>query len=279
MVGGAVNPFFEEGIFSQNPSKCAVAFTIGGSDSGGGAGIQADLFTFADLNVWGTSAITTITAQNPDSITAVEGISPALIREQIEQVYAFFSPTVFKTGLLPNVDAVAAVVGFLKDHSDVRAVIDPVMVATSGTVFMDEVTIDFLKKNLLPRALLITPNLDEVAVLLNWTPKNLEKMVQAAHEILQAYGQAVLVKGGHLSGDRVVDVLLEKNGEASFFEAKRIPVINTHGSGCILSAAITAFLARGFDLKKAVSQAHVYLQNRMRQPVLLGQKVFIGHGR
>lgn len=271
------HPLSEKKSFSQRLHKPPVALTIAGSDSGGGAGIQADLFTFADLKVWGTSVITAITAQNPESIIGVEPVSSTVISQQAEQVYQFFSPNVLKTGLLPNEAAVAAVVTFLNSHSNVQAVIDPVMVATSGTTFLDQATITVLKEALLPRASLITPNLDEVNALLGWTPNNREGMVQAAKEILQAYGRAVLIKGGHLPEDKLVDVLLEEDHKLSFFEAERVPEINTHGSGCIFSSAITAFLAQEVDLKTAVSQAHAYLQRRIRQPVLLGRGAFIGY--
>ena len=256
-----------------------MVLSIAGSDSGGGAGIQADLKTFTTLGVFATTAITAVTAQSPEGVAAVEAVSPAMVEQQIHQVHHYFKPDVAKTGLLPNAAIVATVSQFLARHPSIRAVVDPVITATSGRVFLDAQTVAVLEAELLPRACLVTPNLDEVAALLGWRPEDQTSMVTAAAALARRYGCAFLVKGGHLQGNHLVDVLYETTGTCSFFTAERLSAVNSHGSGCTLAAGISAGLAEGRRLKSAVDRAHAYLQGALRCPVRLGKHCLIRHTR
>ena len=250
-----------------------VALTIAGSDSGGGAGIQADLLTFASFGLLGTCAITAVTAQNPDAVAAVEPISTANIRQQIEQIDAYFKIDAVKTGLLPNAATIKTVAQWLDNKAkSFPLVVDPVVTATSGAIFLDELTLEALKQYLLPKASLITPNLDEVKILLGEHPKNVHMMKQSALQLTATYGCATLVKGGHLPGDKLIDILYEPDGSLTHLEAQRISPLNTHGSGCTLASAIAAGLGKGLNLQEAFRQAHHYLQKLMSRPVLLGKE-------
>ena len=253
--------------------------TIAGSDSGGGAGIQADLKTFAAFGVFGTCAITAITAQNPAGVTAVEAVSAQILEQQLFQIDDFFAPEIIKTGLLPSADIIKTVTAFLECRPHIRAVVDPVITATSGAVFLDDKTLTVFKEKLLPRAFLITPNLDEVNALLGYYPKDQENMTAAAEALSKRYNCAALVKGGHLPGDDLVDVLHETTGEQSLLRAQRIHTVNSHGSGCTLASAIAAGLAKGLSLKQATRRAHAYLQKALCCPVQLGDQCFIRHVR
>lgn len=255
-----------------------IAMTVAGSDSGGGAGIQADLLTFCGLKVFGTSAITCLTAQNPDGVAAIEVMSPAFVLEQIKQVKKYFPLNALKTGMLFDVDIIMAVASFLQEHRKIAAVIDPVMVATSGAELLHPDAVQAIKDKLLPLATVTTPNLDEVNVLLGKRPTDRKSMIQAAEDLVNEYQSAALVKGGHMEGEEIVDILYETDGSVTEINCKRIKGINTHGSGCTLSAAIAAELAKGNQLKQAVEAAHAYLQRGMRSPRCLQDQSFIGHG-
>ena len=265
-------------VGSSNINPLPVAMTVAGSDSGGSAGIQADLLTFSSLKVFGTSAITCLTAQNPDGVTAVEAMNPAFVLEQINQVKMYFSISGLKTGMLFDVDIIMAVAGFLQEHRKIAAVVDPVMVATSGAELLRPDAVQAIKDKLLPLATVITPNLDEVRVLLGKRPSDRKSMLQAAEDLVSDYRCATLVKGGHLEGEEIVDILYETDGTVTEINCKRLKEINTHGSGCTLSAAIAAELAKGKQLKQAVEAAHAYLQRGMRSPRCLQGQYFIGHG-
>jgi hydroxymethylpyrimidine/phosphomethylpyrimidine kinase len=262
----------------NNTSDTPVALSIAGSDSGGGAGIQADLLTFAANGAFGTTAITCLTAQNPDGVTGIEAMPAAFVREQIEQVHRYFRIGAIKTGMLFNEEIIGAVSDFLEDHPDIPVVVDPVMVATSGAVLLHENAISALQLKLLPRASVITPNLDEAAVLLGSRPTTVGEMEQAAARLASTIGVPVLLKGGHLEETpEVIDILALEDGTTHPFSAQRIGNVDTHGSGCTLSSAIAANLARKWDLIQAIGEALTYLRRGMRQPLYLNGRAFIQH--
>ena len=251
-----------------------IALTIAGSDSGGGAGIQADLKTFQRFGVFGTSAITAITAQNTRGVRAWEAVSPDLVREQIDSVAEDLPPAAFKSGMLANASVASAVASAIRDHSLRNYVLDPVMVATSGDVLLESDAIEAIRRDLIPQALLVTPNLHEAGILVGEEIDDEDSMARAAEKIVGDMGaHAVLIKGGHMaSGDRVVDILYDGNVRA--FRGQRLDSRNTHGTGCTLSAAIAAQLATGESLHAAVRQAIVYVHNAIATAPGLGS----GHG-
>jgi hydroxymethylpyrimidine/phosphomethylpyrimidine kinase len=251
-----------------------VALTIAGSDSGGGAGIQADLKTFQRFEVFGTSAITAITAQNTRGVMMWEPVSPALLRAQIDAVASDLRPTALKTGMLGNAAIVSVVADAIREHSLTNYVLDPVMVATSGDVLLEHDAIGLIRNTLLPLASLVTPNLHEAAILAGEKIEDEEDMARVAEKLVSEMGaHAALVKGGHLaSGDRVLDVLYD--GDVRVFRGKRIATNSTHGTGCTLSAAITAQLATGESLHAAVRRAIDYVQLAIETAPGLGD----GHG-
>lgn len=225
-----------------------VALSIAGSDSGAGAGIQADLLTFASQGVFGTTAITCLTAQNPHGVSGIQASPAAFVVEQCTQVAAHFHPKALKTGMLLNAEIVIAVAGFIK-ASGIPAVVDPVMVASSGATLLAPDAIAAVRTRLIPLAALVTPNLDEATILLG--RKSLGGTDEAL-ELAKAYGVPLLLKGGHAEGDDLTDCLAWPTGETKVFQARRAPHVDTHGSGCTLSAAITAQLAKGKSLSEAV---------------------------
>jgi hydroxymethylpyrimidine/phosphomethylpyrimidine kinase len=251
-----------------------IALTIAGSDSGGGAGIQADLKTFQRFGVFGTSAITAITAQNTRGVMRWEALSPDMVRAQIDAVAADLLPAAIKTGMLANAAVALAVAHAIRDHTLQNYVLDPVMVATSGDPLMDPEAIAVIRDELVPRATLVTPNLDEAAILVGEKLEDEDAMAHAAEVIVNDMGaQAVLIKGGHLkSGDRVVDILYD--GDIRTFRGKRINTTSTHGTGCTLSAAITAQIANGESLHAAVRRAIDYVHNAIATAPGIGS----GHG-
>ena len=236
----------------------SIALTIAGSDSGGGAGIQADLKTFSALGVYGASVITAVTAQNTRAVTAVEAISPVLIRAQIEAVFADLPPQAVKTGMLGDSQTICTVADSLAAVALPYLVIDPVMVAKSGDKLLADAAIATLRERLIPLATLITPNLPEAGELLGRPVTTRDDMPQAAADLLALGCHAVLLKGGHLAGDASDDLLLTTGG-ATWLSAARHPGKNTHGTGCTLSAAITAGLARGLAFVDAVHAAKDYI--------------------
>jgi hydroxymethylpyrimidine/phosphomethylpyrimidine kinase len=251
-----------------------IALTIAGSDSGGGAGIQADLKTFQRFGVFGTSVITAVTAQNTRGVSKWEAVSPDLVRAQIDSVAEDLRPAAFKTGMLASA-AIASVVAKAISENSLRSyVMDPVMVASSGDVLLDSDAIDVIRSELIPQAFLLTPNLHEAAILIDEAIDDEDGMARAAEKIVSEMGaQAVLIKGGHLdSGDRVIDILFDGNVRA--FRTERLVTRNTHGTGCTLSAAITAQLATGESLHAAVRRSIDYVHNAIATAPGLGA----GHG-
>lgn len=240
-----------------------VALTIAGSDSGGGAGIQADLKTFTGLGVFGTSAITCITAQNPDAVTGIEAISPKLIVAQIKAVTTGFPVAATKTGMLFSSDIIHTVAKTLKTVESGPLVVDPVMVATSGARLLKQDAIQTLFRELLPLATVITPNLNEAEILAGCRIKTLKDLKAAALVISKRFGTACLAKGGHLEGNKVVDVLCMES-ELTLYTAPRIRLRGTHGTGCTFSAALTAALAKGEDLHEAVAIAKSFVTQALK---------------
>jgi hydroxymethylpyrimidine/phosphomethylpyrimidine kinase len=237
----------------------AIALTIAGSDSSGGAGIQADLKTFAALGVYGASAITALTAQNTRGVSAIHDVPPDIIAAQIDAVFADLAVGAVKIGMLSRIAAIEAVAAGLARHRVQNVILDPVMVATSGAVLLASDAIEALRWKLIPRALVVTPNLPEAAALTGASlARNEQEMEIQAREILALGARSVLIKGGHAEGEESADLLIGQ-GEVVRFSARRVPTKNTHGSGCTLSSAVAAGLAKGFSLVEAVREAKAYV--------------------
>ncbi len=249
-----------------------VALTIAGSDSGGGAGVPADLKTFAALGVHGTNAITCITAQNPKQITKVETCSAALVRAQIAAVFAELPPRAVKTGMLFSADIIEVVAHWLRRHPG-PLVVDPVMMSTSGARLLKPDARRILTRDLLPLATLLTPNVPEAEALLGWTIRQPEELRRAARELHQQFGGAVLVKGGHLHDTtQAIDIFYDGRTELMLC-SPRIRGVSTHGTGCTYSAAITAYLARGLSLPRAVQLGKQFIFKAIARSILVN-----GHG-
>ncbi|MCU1373356.1 MAG: phosphomethylpyrimidine kinase [Actinomycetia bacterium] len=221
------------------------ALTIAGSDSGGGAGIVADLKTFEALGVWGTTAIVAVTAQNTHGVQAFETVSPELVRQQIASVLGDIGAQAAKTGMLASAEIVVAVAEALRDFGG-PLVVDPVFVSKHGNTLLADDAVDALRATLLPRAEVVTPNIPEAEALTGLTIATRDDMVAAAEALSRTGVTTVLLKGGHLGGDDSPDLVFTA-GTATWLEGERIPGRHTHGTGCVLSAAITAELAKGMD--------------------------------
>ena len=246
-----------------------VALTIAGSDSGGGAGIQADLKTFSALGVYGMSAVTSITAQNTREVRSVFEVPADVLCAQIDAVIEDSRPGAVKTGLLPAKASVEAVAEKLKGHRQTNIVVDPVMVSGSGTTMMAPDAIVALRACLLPLARVITPNLEEACVLAGRRVETLDDMELAARELQAMGASSVLVKGGHLSGQQAVDVFFD-GVDSVHLSLLRQPKQRVHGTGCVLSAAIAAFLARGQSLREAVESSKNFVDRAIRAALDLG---------
>ena len=242
----------------------AIAVTIAGSDSGGGAGIQADLKTFSALNVYGASVITALTAQNTRGVSAIHDVPAEFIAAQIDAVFSDLKANAVKIGMLSAPAAISAVAAGLDRWTQTLVVLDPVMVATSGDRLLAPEAVDVLKRDLFPRALVVTPNLAEAAALLDEPLATSEEDMRAQAQALLALGaNAVLIKGGHASGTEAVDLLVTRDAVARLV-APRIDTTNTHGTGCTLSAAIAAGLAKGLRLPEAAADAKSYVTQAIR---------------
>ncbi len=255
-----------------------VLLTIAGSDSGGGAGIQADLKTFAALGAFGTSAITAITAQNPEGITAIQGIEPRVVDEQIRQVARYFTIAGAKTGMLYSAEIVRAVAEAWAEISPAPPlVVDPVIVATSGAKLLRDDAIAALCERILPRATLVTPNLDEAALLLGRPLRAREDLEPAARALHERFGVAVLVKGGHLQNSLEAADCLFDGRTVHWYTRPFVRGVNVHGTGCTLSAAIAARLGAGLPLAQAVEQARAYLHAALVAAVRVGKDRALNH--
>jgi hydroxymethylpyrimidine/phosphomethylpyrimidine kinase len=236
----------------------AIALTIAGSDSSGGAGIQADLKTFSALGVYGASAITALTAQNTQGVEAVLVVPRDFVARQIKVVARDLKVGAVKIGMLATAEIVETVARELENLSNVPIVLDPVMVAASGDTLLDEDAIDTLRSVLIPRATLVTPNLPEAAKLLGEDPaRDAREMAVQARKLIALGANAALVKGGHGKGESAVDILVDADGELRL-EAQRLRTRNAHGTGCTLSSAIAAELAKGASLREAATTAKAY---------------------
>ena len=260
------NPIFESQYFRL--------LTIAGSDSGGGAGIQADLKTFSALGCFGMSAITALTAQNTCGVRAIHGVPPGMLTDQINAVVEDIGVDAVKIGMLHSPEIVLSVASAIDRHALPHVVLDPVMVATSGAVLIDSPAIAALVHQLFGRAVVITPNLDEASLLVGRTLTNEQDMQVAAHELLAKGARAVLLKGGHLAGDVVSDLLQVAGAAPYWMRGPRIVTANTHGTGCTLSSAIAANLALGYSLVDAVEAARAFV----RSALAAGANVKTGQG-
>ena len=250
-----------------------VALTIAGSDSGAGAGIQADLKTFASFGVYGVSVITAITAQNTVGVRAVQDIDADVIRAQLDAVAEDFAIASLKIGMLSNAAIIETVAAGIQRHRLSPVVLDPVMIAKSGDRLLREDAVDALRRKLLPLAEVVTPNIPEAEVLAGRPIRSWDDRLAAVRGIMELGAHAVVIKGGHSEADPVVDVLVDSHGVHEY-RAARIVTTNTHGTGCTFSAAITAGLATGLDLPQAVAQARDYLSRALSAAPGLGH----GHG-
>ena len=250
-----------------------IALTIAGSDSGGGAGIQADLKTFQQFGVFGTSVIVALTAQNTRGVRAVETVSEAMVDAQLAALAEDLPPAALKTGMLADASLSRLVGKAIREHGWSPLVVDPVMVSTSGHRLLTAEAEDVVRESLLPLAALVTPNLDEAAILTGRAVHD-EASMQRAGETLLSFGAgAALVKGGHLAGEEITDLLVTAEGVRAF-RRRRLDTTSTHGTGCTLSAAITAGLALGRDLESAVADALDYVHRAIAAAPGLGG----GHG-
>ena len=251
-----------------------IVLTIAGSDSGGGAGIQADLKTFARFGVFGASVITAVTAQNTQGVRGWERVSPSLVRAQIDAVAEDLRPAAIKSGMLGDAEVVNAVAEGVRRHGLSPYVLDPVMAATSGDPLLTPDAIAATVRELFPMATLVTPNLDEVGLLTGERPTDVAGMERAARTLVERHAaQAALVKGGHLAGEELVDVLFDGVTLTRFSHA-RVATTSTHGTGCTLSAAIAARLALGDSLSGAVATGLEYVARAIGSAPGLGS----GHG-
>lgn len=251
-----------------------VALTIAGSDSGGGAGIQADLKTFHRFGVFGTSSISAITAQNTVGVWHWQAVPAAMVRAQIEAVASDLFPSAVKSGMLPSREIIAVVAASIREFSFSTYVLDPVMVATSGDLLVEADAIASIRSELIPLAAIVTPNADEAAVLTGFAVKNRDDMRRAAESIVAMGAKAVLIKGGHVHEDPEIVVDLLYDGEFTSITNSRIDTTSTHGTGCTLSAAIAAGLAKGETLRNSVAIAIDFVHAAIETAPGLGS----GHG-
>jgi hydroxymethylpyrimidine/phosphomethylpyrimidine kinase len=261
----------------EKPSKSTpTALTIAGSDSGGGAGIQADLKSFSALGVYGASVITAVTAQNTQEVTAVHGIPNNIISAQIKAVIQDIRINAVKIGMLATTNIIQTVAKELKSHS-APIILDPVMIAKSGDTLLQEEAISALRSYLLPMATLLTPNIPEAAVLLDTSSAtNPDELENQGRALLAMGPQAVLMKGGHAKGPNCVDILVLSEAPAIRFTAPRIETTNTHGTGCTLSSSITAGVAKSLTITEATKEAHIYLHGAITAADSLS--IGSGHG-
>jgi len=252
----------------------AIAVTIAGSDPSGGAGIQADLKTFAALGVYGASVLTVLTAQNTQDVVDIRDVPPDFILAQMDAVFADLAINAVKIGMLSRTPTIEAVATGLARHRANNIVLDPVLSATSGGDLLAREALDTLRRELIPRMLLVTPNLPEAARLIGASPaRNEREMEIQARKILALGARNVLIKGGHGEGDESVDLLIGQ-GEVMRLSAKRIATKNTHGTGCTLSSAIAGGLAKGLDLITATQQAKAYVT----AAIAAADQLKVGHG-
>lgn len=255
--------------------KYPVVLTIAGSDSGGGAGIQADLKTFSALGCFGTSVITALTAQNTLGVNSIHSVPSDFVKQQLEAVLTDIRPDAIKIGMVHTPELAFAIAEVLQQYKGIPVVLDPVMVATSGDKLIEDSTVNKIISELFPLATLVTPNMDEAAILSGIPVTGAEDMYEAGKLILREGAHALLLKGGHLPGEEITSLLfLNREEQPGVLVSARVESNNTHGSGCTLSSAIAAFLARGADLYTAVLHANEYVYQAIAQ----GADVKLGSG-
>lgn len=248
--------------------KKRTALTIAGSDCSGGAGIQADLKTMTMNGVYAMSVITALTAQNTTGVRSIMEVTPTFLREQMDSVFEDIRPDAVKIGMVSSSQLICVIAEQLQNYGAENIVVDPVMVATSGSKLMADEALTVLKQKLLPLATVVTPNIPEAEILTGMKIKNKEDMIRAAKIISEAYHCAVLCKGGHSIND--ANDLLYVDGKYQWFYGKRINNPNTHGTGCTLSSAIAANLAKGYSLDEAVEKAKEYISGALSAMLDLG---------
>lgn len=259
----------------RSPATQARVLIIAGSDSGGGAGIQADIKTVTALGGYAATAITALTAQNTTGVHGVLAVPPDFIRQQIDVVLGDIGADAIKTGMLHSAAVIEAVCDSLASHDPaIPLIVDPVMVAKGGASLLDESAVGTMKARLIPRAALITPNLPEAEALTGRVLRGVDDMRRAAQALLALGCGAVLLKGGHGEGVVITDLLAEQGGKVTLFRSRRIETRHTHGTGCTLASAIATGLAQGLTLHDAVTRARGYLRKAMRTAPGLGT----GHG-
>lgn len=257
----------------QKPKKYKSVLTIAGSDSSGGAGIQADIKTISALGCYAAAVISSLTAQNTQGVTAIHTLPADFLAAQLDAVFDDIEFSAIKIGMLHQIDSIEVVAEKLAAHKNIAIVVDPVMTSKSGCKLITNEAQNVLKKILLPLATLITPNLDEAEILLARRIDSLEQMQIAANDLAAEYRTNILLKGGHLSGHSCVDVLVTDTN-SYIYEAPRVETNNTHGTGCTLSSAIASYLALGFLLPEAVQAAKNYLT----RAISAGKDYQLGHG-
>ena len=245
------------------------ALTIAGSDSSGGAGIQADIKTMISNGVYAMSAITALTAQNTTGVTGIMEVTPEFLGEQLDNIFTDIYPDAVKIGMVSSSGLITKIADKLKEYDAKNIVVDPVMVATSGARLISEEAIDALKSCLLPMATVLTPNIPEAEVLSEMEITDEASMVEVAKKISENFGRATLVKGGHRIND--ANDLLYRNNSYAWFKGKRINNSNTHGTGCTLSSAIASNLAKGYDLDTSVKRAKDYISGALGAMLDLGK--------
>lgn len=253
-----------------------MALSVAGSDSSGGAGIQADLKTFSALGVYGATAITAITAQNTRGVAAQQPLTPEIVYQQIVAVVDDISPSVVKIGMLANAEIAEAVADALGRYS-LPIILDPVMVSSSGHRLLSNAAEEVIKRRLLPLSTLVTPNIPEMEALCRISLKSREAKSEAAQHLISLGAKAILLKGGHEEGDTKTDILYQRTTEGiatSLYTSSTTPTSNIHGTGCTLSSAIAAFMARGLDMESAVGEAKAYISRAIES----GADIAIGHG-
>jgi len=265
---------------APSPNNLVAALSIAGSDSGGAAGIQADLLTFIACGVYGTTAITALTAQNHVGISAVQASPAAFVRAQIDQVLAYYPVRAIKIGMLLNREIIETVAEFVASPHQLPVVVDPVMISSSGAMLLEPSALQIFTQQLLPNAALITPNFDEAAVLLGGKPESTPiAMEHAAIALARQFGTAVLLKGGHFPLEPVLDVLAGPEGVRTRLSSPRVNNVDTHGGGCRLAAAITAYLALGYGLVDAVERGHAHLQSVFAAPQTIKGRPILRQGQ
>lgn len=251
-----------------------VILSIAGSDCSGGAGIQADIKTISALGGYAATAITAITVQNTLGVSAVQPISAETVRGQIEAVMEDLQPVAVKIGMVNDIQIVGVISDCLRKYAPQYVVYDPVMVSTSGRKLMTDEAVEEIKKKLLPLVTLITPNIDEAAVLTGKNIQNVQDMKMAARKLTDEFHTSILIKGGHLEGDKMCDLLHTSEMICHIYKEEKIETTNLHGTGCTLSSAIATYLAKGYPMQEAIQYAKVYIT----RAIMAGKDLHIGHG-